>query len=245
MISPETKRQKRILTERYWDCLLGDFKSVLLLILQAPLIGWLCTVVWGSLGSVSPMLYFVLCLSSVWFGAVNACREIVKERAILQRESLFGLSSLAYLLSKFQVLSILALCQVSLLLMAVEWQLALPGPFVIQIITLWFCSIAGVGLGLTISSFAGNQERAVLSVPILIIPQILFSEIAVPSHLFGKTMAIAEKLMPVRWAYDSFLQLAAPTTSWFTVATNLVALTTFPIALGLLSLLSLKFTKST
>ena len=72
---------------------------------QAPLIGWLCTIVWGSLRRDRPSLHFALCLAAVWFGCINACREIVKERSILERERLFGLSLIAYVWSRFSVLS--------------------------------------------------------------------------------------------------------------------------------------------
>ena len=84
------RRQSHILAARYRDCLLGDMGGFVLILAQAPLIGWLCAVVWGSIESDTPALYFVLCLSAVWFGCINACREIVKERAILERERLFG-----------------------------------------------------------------------------------------------------------------------------------------------------------
>lgn len=228
----ERARQCQVLTSRYWDCLFGDFKSVMLLILQAPLIGWLCTLVWGSIGRETPMLFFVLCLSSVWFGCINACREIVKERAIVERERLFGLSIVAYVQSKFKVLITLGFIQVLLLLMAVEWQMALQGSFVFQLFALWLASMAGVALGLLVSAISGNQERAVLSVPLLIIPQLLFSEMAVPEHLFGDVMKVVEKLMPVRWAYEMLDELAAAETAWLTVGLDVVVLLAFSLVFG-------------
>lgn len=240
----ERARQCRILTNRYWDCLFGDFKSVLLLILQAPLIGWLCTLVWGSIGRETPMLFFVLCLSAVWFGCINACREIVKERAIVERERLFGLSVVAYVQSKFKVLASLGLIQVLLLLMAVEWQMALQGPFLLQLLALWLAAMAGVGLGLLVSAISGNQERAVLSVPLLIIPQLLFSEMAVPEHLFGDAMAVIEKLMPVRWAFEMCQQLAAAETAWLTVGLDILVLLAFSIVLGGLACVGLMARKT-
>lgn len=244
MNSVERKRQYKILTSRYWDCIFGDFKSVLLLVLQAPLIGWLCTLVWGSVGTETPMLFFVLCLSAVWFGCVNGCREIIKERDILQRERLFGLSFLAYLQSKFTVLASLGLLQVTLLLMAVEWEIALQGAFIIQLLALWLASLAGVGLGLAISAWAGNQERAVLSVPLFIIPQLLFSEMAIPEHLFGNTMTVVEKLMPVRWAFEIFQELASNETSWWQICLDVLVLLLFPILLGCLANIGLHARRS-
>ena len=115
--------QSPVLAARYRDCLLGDVGSFVLILAQAPLIGWLCAVVWGSIESDTPALYFVLCLSAVWFGCINACREIVKERAILERERLFGLRPRDYVVSKVWVLAALGAAQVVLLQGTVEWHL--------------------------------------------------------------------------------------------------------------------------
>lgn len=219
--------QTRILANRYWLCLLGDWKSVLLLLAQAPLIGWFCTLVWGSVEKETDMLYFVLCLSSVWFGCINACREIVKERSIFERERIFGISIWAYVLSKLQVLAIIALFQVILLQMAVEWELSMKGPMVVQMMALWCVALSGTGLGLLVSAFAGTQERAVFSIPLLIIPQILFSEMALPAKYFGDAMTVIEKLMPVRWAFQVFQELAHHETQWHWVVLNLGVLLLF------------------
>jgi len=115
------RSQVGVLTARYAASMAGDLPTVALLLAQAPLIGWLCTLVWGSVDGDTPSLHFVMCLSAVWFGAINACREIIKERAILERERLFGLSMPRYVLSKGVVLAGLGLAQVLLLQVAVEW----------------------------------------------------------------------------------------------------------------------------
>lgn len=206
--------QTKVLAARYGLCILGDFWTTLLLLGQAPLIGWLCTLVWGSLAEETPSLHFVLCLSSVWFGCVNACREIVKERNILERERFFGLSLVSYVGSKMVVLSLLGLLQVLLLQIAVEWEIAVRGPFLLQTFALWGASVCGAGLGLLISALAKTQERAVGAIPLLLLPQILFSEFAIPERFFSDTVEVIEKLMPVRWAYRVFEEGAALEPSW-------------------------------
>jgi hypothetical protein len=121
--------------------LLGDTGGLLLLLAQAPLIGWLCAVVWGSIERDTPALYFVLCLAALWFGCVNACREIVKERAILERERLFGLRPRDYVLYKVWVLASLGAVQVILLQGTVEWQLQLRGPMPVELLALFGASV--------------------------------------------------------------------------------------------------------
>ena len=218
------RRQSHILAARYRDCLLGDTGGLVLLLAQAPLIGWLCTVVWGSIESDTPALYFVLCLSAVWFGCVNACREIVKERAILERERLFGLSPREYVLSKVWVLASLGAAQVVLLQGTVEWQLQLRGPMPVELLALFGASVAGTGLGLLISALATTQERAVFAVPLLLLPQILFSELAIPDNLYSDVVAAVEKAMPVHWAFRVFEESTALEPRWHMVALFLVVL---------------------
>lgn len=209
-----SRPQWRILAARYRDCLLGDGGGLFLLLAQAPLIGWLCAVVWGSIERDTPALYFVLCLSAVWFGCVNACREIVKERAILERERLFGVRPTQYVLSKVWVLAGLGAIQVVLLQGTVEWHLQLRGPMPVEVLALFGASLAGTGLGLVVSALAKTQERAVFAVPLLLLPQILFSELAIPDTLYSDVVAAAEKMMPVHWAFRVFEESAALEPRW-------------------------------
>ena len=218
------RRQSHILAARYRDCLFGDMGGLILILAQAPLIGWLCAVVWGSIESDTPALYFVLCLSAVWFGCINACREIVKERAILERERLFGLRPRDYVVSKVWVLAALGAAQVVLLQGTVEWHLQLRGPMPLELLALFGASVAGTGLGLLVSALATTQERAVFAVPLLLLPQILFSQLAIPNNLYSDVVATVEKMMPVHWAFRVFEESAALEPRWHMVALFLVVL---------------------
>ena len=114
--------------------------------------------------------------------------------------------------------------QVVLLLGTVEWNLALRGPMGLQLVALFGASLAGTGLGLLVSAIASTQERAVAAVPLLLLPQILFSELAIPDTLYSDVVAAAEKAMPVHWAYRTFTESAALEPSWLVVAGSLVVL---------------------
>ncbi len=218
------RSQSHILAARYRDSLLGDTGGLVLILAQAPLIGWLCAVVWGSIERDTPALYFVLCLAAMWFGCINACREIVKERAILERERLFGLRPGAYVASKVWVLGALGAAQVVLLQGTVEWHLQLRGPMPLELLALFGASMAGTGLGLLVSALATTQERAVFAVPLLLLPQILFSELAIPNDLYSDVVATVEKAMPVHWAFRVFEESAALEPRWFMVVLSLVVL---------------------
>jgi len=225
------RQASHVLAARYRDCLLADLGGLFLVLAQAPLIGWLCSVVWGSIERDTPGLHFVLCLAAVWFGCVNACREIVKERPILERERLFGVRPVDYVLSKVWVLAVVGLVQVVLLQGAIEWSLGLRGPMVVEMLALFGASLAGTGLGLLVSALASTQERAVFAVPLLLLPQILFSQLAIPADLYSDTVAVVEKLMPVHWAYRVFEESVALEPKWLLVALSFAVLTAMPVAL--------------
>ena len=231
--------QARLLTDRYWAVTRGDWATLVLVVGQAPFIGWLCAVVWGSIEDDTPSLYFVLTLSAVWFGCISACREIVKERAILERERFFGLSIPAYVASKLVVLCGVTLAQVVLLQGAVEWKLALRGAYLVETFALWGTALCGVGLGLLISALASRQDRAVAVVPLLLLPQILFSEFAIPREAFGEVVAFVEKLMPVHWGYEIFDQAAAMEPDWWQVVLSFAALGITTVVLYGLTVLAL------
>ncbi len=233
------RQPSHVLAARYRDCVLGDTGSFVLILAQAPLIGWLCAVVWGSIESDTPALYFVLCLSAMWFGCINACREIVKERRILERERLFGLRPRDYVISKVWVLAALGAAQVVLLQGTVEWHLHLLGPMPVELLALFGASVAGTGLGLLVSALASTQERAVFAVPLLLLPQILFSELAIPSNLYSDVVAAVEKAMPVHWAFRVFEESAALEPRWHMVALSLVVLLAMCAALVAATMVSL------
>jgi ABC-type multidrug transport system permease subunit len=229
------RHQARVLVERYGACLAGDWLTVALLLAQAPIIGWLCTLVWVSIERDTPSLYFVMALAAVWFGCMNACREIVKERAIFERERLFGLSPAAYVVSKLGVLAMLGLAQALMLQMTIEWQLALRGAFVLHTLALWGASLCGVGLGLLVSALASTQERAVGTVPLLLLPQILFSKFVMPAEYFSDTAAALEKMMPVHWSFNVFEEAAATTPDWGRLALSLVVPFVYALVLAALA----------
>ena len=121
-----------VLTRRYIDLLLGDRRNFLLLLLQAPIIGALLALVSDPLsltaagrGSAKKLL-FMLATVGVWFGVINAAREICKENAVTRRERLAGLQVRPYVSSKVGVLSLVIMVQAVLLLGVVSLKVEMP-----------------------------------------------------------------------------------------------------------------------
>lgn len=167
-----------ILMQRQWAILLADWKNLLLLLGQPVLISLLV----GWVSTESALALFFAYIATLWFGCNNAAQEIVKELGMYRRERLIGLSRTSYLLSKWLSLGRLTVVQALLLygvLQLVEW--GLEGFFWWQIAALVGTALAGVGVGLAISACSRSVMQAVMLVPILLIPQILFSGFVPPA----------------------------------------------------------------
>jgi ABC-type multidrug transport system ATPase subunit/pSer/pThr/pTyr-binding forkhead associated (FHA) protein len=220
---PGPLRQLAVLSRRYAKILTEDPKHTLILLLQAPILGFLIALATrgGQPGwRPTSVLFLMLSLSAFWFGCVNAAREITKEAPVTARERMVGVGVLPYVLSKFLVLQLLAAVQVAILLLIVSWlgpprQMAaggggfavilgpLPGSYGLALLNLYLTALGGLGLGLVISSIAGNSDKAMSLVPIALLPQILFAgALAVPKQ--GTFTRIAGYLVGVNWSFDLF-----------------------------------------
>jgi ABC transport system ATP-binding/permease protein len=200
--------QGAVLSDRYLETILADWKNTGLLLLQAPLLSGMAVMVWGNLTRANAALYFVMVLSVLWLGCMNACREIVKERALFLRERMFDLDVGAYLYSKLRVLMLVGSVQVGLYgLIVVRW-IDVRVPIGWLLITLWLTVLCGTALGLLISSCVRRSDYAVGLVPLVILPQILFSEFAIQKSQFQGASAWVYRLMPSRWGYESLAEYA-------------------------------------
>ena len=217
-------RHLGILAERYLDIVLADKGNTLLLLLQSPIIAVCIILVWRDYDTPTDSLYFVLALSAVWFGAINACREIVKERPIFQREARVGLDVNAYVASKLSVLALLGFIQCLLLIFMVDRWVPLPGATIVHFFFLFLASLAGTALGLAVSALAPSSDRAVAMVPIVLLPQILFSEMVVSHEHSSQTIKWLENLTITTWTYEGLKEVTATEWSLWSLAQCTLAL---------------------
>jgi len=145
---------------------------------------------------------FIMVFAALFFGCMNGAREIVKEAPIYRRERTVNLGIAPYMFSKMVVLGVLCLLQSAILVIAVNWVapiqqgIILPAPWEIYI-TMALTSLAGLMTGLTISAIVPNNDRAVSLVPIILIPQIIFSGLLF--NLNGPALQALGALFAVRW----------------------------------------------
>lgn len=131
-------------------------------------------------GGNAQKILFIMAFAAVMFGCVNGAREIVKEEAIYRRERTVNLGIIPYMFSKIIVLGVLCLFQSAILVIVVGIRAPFPhGTFLPPLmeiyISLALTSLAGLMLGLAVSAVAPNNDRATSFIPIILIPQVIFS----------------------------------------------------------------------
>ena len=153
-------------------------------------------------GSDAQKYLFIMAFAAVMFGCINGAREIVKEAPIYRRERTVNLGIAPYMFSKIVVLGVLCLLQSAVLVVAVnlvapiQQGIVLPAPIEVYI-TMALTSLAGLMIGLTVSAIAPNNDRAVSFIPIILIPQVIFSGILF--KIDGPFLQVFSSLFAVRW----------------------------------------------
>ncbi len=216
---PNLWNQLRLLLERDLLVTMADRSYMAMLLLQAPIVG----LVLGKLFPQDtfalsqkldaqgrfpimegPTLLFMLVVSSLFFGAINACRELVKERSIYRREKLLGVRATTYLGSKLLLLSLKGLISVGLLLATVLALIPIPwdpGEVGTAFFLLWATYMGGAGLGLCLSALAGTAEQATTLVTVVLILQLVFSGAFVKPEAMTFPMTSLSVIAITRWTF--------------------------------------------
>lgn len=207
----DSVRQWATLARRYMEVLGRDRLNLLVLFGQAPLIALFTYLVMNA-KSVRDFPFFLLALVAIWFGTSVAAREVVKERAIYARERMINLGLGPYVGSKLAVLLLIVAAQCLLLfgtlkLLDLANLMSLPGLWggLPQLLLMILTGMVGIALGLLVSAVVRTSEMATSIVPLILIPQILFS------GLFGVPQGAARvvgAVMPAVWSFDGLKRLS-------------------------------------
>lgn len=188
-------RQLPVLLARYGRVFFADWRAAGGLLLQCLVVALVLYLVFGRVGDLvnsderlmrSCQVLFVLGVSCFWFGCNNSAKEIVKERAIYTKELQVNLDPASYQASKYLLQFLVAALQSGLLLLLVSWSCRLSEAAVARGGYLILAAGAGVALGLFLSALALTEELALTLVPLVVIPQIILSDIFVTLTGFSK-----------------------------------------------------------
>jgi ABC-type multidrug transport system ATPase subunit len=153
------------------------------------------------------MILFWVAFGSFFFGLTYGLLQITTERPILRREHLVGLRLGPYLLSKVTVL-LPFLLLVTVLMLGVlraldrlpEAGLATYGSLTV---TLMLSATAALTLGLLASAAVSTSSQAILALPMLCFPAVLFSGAILPVAVMAPVGAAISVVIPVRWAFEA------------------------------------------
>jgi ABC-type multidrug transport system ATPase subunit len=120
-----------------------------------------------------PTYLFLALVVAMFLGLTNSCDDIIRDRAILERERNLNIHLPYYVLSKFLSLSLFAVVQSVLFLLIGDAILEIRGMFWPYLWFMGITAIAGVAGGLLISSLVSDAKTAANIVPLVLIPQII------------------------------------------------------------------------
>ncbi|MBR4308128.1 MAG: ATP-binding cassette domain-containing protein [Oscillospiraceae bacterium] len=208
-------QQLKVLSSRYLKLVANDRQRLLLLLLQAPLLAVLISFVADgeqfAQYEMSKSLLFALSCSAFWVGMLNAIQEICKERTIMKREYMTGLSLSSYVASKIIVLGVMCFIQSAMIMGVFATMVGLPEtgvftePVIELFITTFITAVASTAMGLFVSSLFTNADRAMTVAPILLMPQILFSGLI---FQLGDTTEVISWFAVCRWSMEGLGTIA-------------------------------------
>jgi len=211
-------RQWRILTTRNVRIKLQDTMNTAILLLQAPIIALLITLICGQEGDAYDVKYasialFLMVVSAIWFGCSNAARDICGEWHIYQRERMYNLNLAAYTLSKITTSTLVCAIQCAMLVPIVALTCNLKAPLGQLFGMVLTTALAGAALGLLVSAFASpfkkRTEIAIAIIPLLLIPIVVLGGVIKPLKEMGTTAETTAATMISRWAFEGLLHLEA------------------------------------
>lgn len=202
--------QLRTLVRRYAAALSADRTFLAIMIALPFVMGAMTRALAGSRLTQDTAInaLLILCVGAVLTGAANAVRELVKERAIYQRERAVGLSRSAYLMSKVVVLGTITVLQAVVLTLVglAGVDLNAPGgkgvllpPLVEMTLAVALLSFTAMMLGLLVSALVRKEEVTMPLLVLLAIVQVVFCGALLKLHGVPGLEQLAW-LVPSRWA---------------------------------------------
>lgn len=155
-----------------------------------------------------PQFIFISVIVALFIGLTVSSEEIIRDKRIRAREAFLNLSRGSYISSKIAVMILLAALQMLLYVVVGAFILEIKGLAMMYWIGLFStCAFANL-LGLNISANFNSAKVIYILIPVMIIPQLLFSGVIVsfdklhPAFASQKSVPWIGNIMTSRWAYE-------------------------------------------
>lgn len=152
--------------------------------------------------------FFMAVIVATFIGMSGSAEEIIKDRALLKREKFLQLSYGSYIWSKIVFMAIVSLIQTFLFVLIGNTIMGLHGMFGTWWLILFMTSLLANLTGLLLSQCLNSIVAIYISIPILLIPQILLCGLVVsfsdltPKSTTGNVPLIGD-VIPSRWSYEA------------------------------------------
>jgi ABC-type multidrug transport system ATPase subunit/ABC-type multidrug transport system permease subunit len=141
-----------------------------------------------------PTYLFLSLIVAMFLGLTNSADDIIRDRAILQRERNLNVRLPYYIVSKTLTLGIFAFVQSVLFVLIGNYILSIRGMFWIDLGIMFMTAMGGVSLGLIISSLVADPKTAANVVPLVLIPQIIMGGAMIKYEDMNRNLALLYSL---------------------------------------------------
>ncbi len=220
---PSSWTQFKVYFQRDFMTKISNKQYILLNLIEAPILAFLLSYFLKYYGDSNsgkqqysfyhneniPQYIFICVIVSIFLGLAVSAEEIIKDKILLKREKFLHLSRGSYLLSKVGILYIISAIQSFLFILIGNTVLEIPGMFWDFWFLLFSTACMANILGLLVSSTFSSAKVVYIFIPLLIIPQLLFSGVIVkydrlhPVITSEKDVPWIGNLMTSRWAYEA------------------------------------------
>jgi ABC-type multidrug transport system ATPase subunit len=219
---PGKLRQLEVYLKRDLLSKLANRQYVLINLLEAPLLAFIMAffLKYYRTGTGTPGVYvfrendnipqylFIAVIVALFLGLTVSAEEIIRDRLIRQREKFLDLSRSTYIASKIMILFMISAVQTLLFMLVGNAVLGMSGlgpqHWAILFSTACFANV----LGLNVSASFNSAKVIYIMIPVLIIPQLLFSGVIVrfdklhPWFASERSVPWIGNIMASRWAYE-------------------------------------------
>ena len=155
-------------------------------------------------------IYIIMAvIIAIFVGLTVSAEEIINDRKILKRESFLNLSRLSYLFSKVAILVGLSALQSFLFVLIGNAIIGIKGMFFEYWLILFSSSVFANMLGLNISDSFRKTVNIYITIPFLIIPQLILSGIFISFDRFNPDISSPNEIpwygemITTRWAFEA------------------------------------------
>ncbi|RKE02486.1 ATP-binding cassette domain-containing protein [Marinifilum flexuosum] len=222
---PKRWEQLKIYLSRDFKAKLSNRQYMLITLLEAPLLaiilGYFTKYISGSeshhldyvfaKNENIPSFIFMAVVVALFLGLIISAEEILHDRRMMKREKFLNLSRLSYLNSKVIILLIISAIQSFLFVILATYILEIKGLTWEYWLILYTASACANLIGLNLSAGLNSVVAVYVSIPFILVPQLLFSGVIVsfnklhPAITTQKYVPIVGDLMTSRWAYEALV----------------------------------------